>query len=142
MRNQIEKPTVLTDEIQKKVLSLLAQGNYITTACEASGLNYRTCRHWQKRWEDGDEGSGRFAQFFEDVRRAVATGEAAALMRLMPGAPGWQAQAWFLERRFPQRWGKKDRAPEPPRASKPLSEMTQEELDEHARKVGAGKGRD
>lgn len=133
MKTTLVRPTVLTPEVQKKVLKLLSQGNFVATACEASGLTYQTFRSWQRRWEDGDPGAQQFAQFFELVALAVPLGEAQALMTLRIGAPGWQAQAWFLERRFPKRWAKKD---ELIIKNQDVSKMTDEELQVIAKAKG------
>jgi transposase len=137
-RNKLVRPRALTPEVQKGIIEALARGNYITTACQASGISFEGFRHWRARWESGDPLAMEFDDFFASIEKAISVGEMTALDRLGHGAPGWQAQAWFLERRFPQRWGKKDRTPVPPKAPKPLSEMTPEELDEHERKLGKG----
>jgi hypothetical protein len=137
MANPLERPTVLTEEVQAKVLHLLGAGNFITTACEASGLNYWTYHHWRSRWEKQDpedDGANRFAAFFERVNEAIRIGEATALKTLKVGAPGWQAQAWFLERRFPKRWGKKVEVVD----ARNVEKLTDEQLEDIAQGKGGG----
>ena len=141
MGTQLQRPRALSREVQQRIITLLAEGNYLFVACEAAGLTYSGFRHWQRRWEDGDPVAQEFADFFESVKRAVAVGEVNALRELTAGDPGWQSRAWFLERRFPQRWGRKDRTPVQPKPPKPIDQMTPDELDAYERSLDAGKGR-
>lgn len=133
MGTKLAKLTALSDTVQRAILEHLKQGNYIGTACQASGITYRGFRGWQKRWEEGDPAADRFALFFEAVPIAIAAGEAYALADLRRGAPGWQAQAWFLERRFPSRWAKKDQLII---KGKDVAKLSDEELES----IAAGKG--
>jgi hypothetical protein len=142
MKTTLAPLTTLDHEVQQNIITLLTKGNYLKTACIAAGITYSGFRHWQKRWEDGDPAATeRFGEFFSKIETAVRIGEAAALDRLMSGGPNWQAQAWFLERRFAPRWGKQDRSPVPPRPKKPIADMTPDELDEYERSLDAGKDR-
>jgi hypothetical protein len=82
-----------------------------------------------------------YADFFNAVARASAISEQVALGKLVVGSPGWQALAWFLERRFPNKWGKKDRTPVPPKPPKPIEQMNAEELAAYERELDKGKDR-
>lgn len=138
MGSSLEKLTALDLKTQQQIINLLSVGNYITVACKAAGITYRGFRHWQKRWEEGDPDAMRFDEFFQAVYQATALGESNALIRLQAGGPSWQAQAWFLERRFHQRWGRKDRvpdAPKPPKPSKPIRDMSRDEFNAYEREV-------
>ena len=42
------------------------------------------------------------------LKTAMALGGAAAPREVRTGGPGSQAAAWFLDRRYNARWGKKD----------------------------------
>lgn len=137
MGTEIQPLTALDERTQSAILGFLAEGNYLKVACEAAGITYRGFRHWQRRVEDGDpEATSRFGDFFAKVNQAVPIGEAVALANLRRGDPGWQAQAWFLERRFPKRWGKQDRPEVSPQV---VTKMSDEELETIVEAKGRGR---
>jgi hypothetical protein len=129
--NALVRPPDLGPEAQKVIVEALAEGNYLDVACDAAGASYHTYRHWEKRWEDGEADAQKFAGFFRAAREAVAVSERNALGQIHAEGTGWRAAAWFLERRFSDRWGKKDA---PPPAD--LSRMSEEQL----RAIAKGKG--
>ena len=53
--------------------------------------------------------SGAYVEFLEAVKKAEAEAEALRVSRISKaGKEGnWQADAWYLERRYPDRWGKR-----------------------------------
>jgi hypothetical protein len=133
MSERVEKPYVLTKEVQAMIVRSLAEGNYLTVACTRAGTTSRSFNRWRKRWEEGDEVAQQFTDFFLACQKAMAEAEATALATIRRGDPGWQGSAWYLERKFPKRWGR-DRSSSPP-PPEPLSEMTDEELDLYAEQV-------
>jgi hypothetical protein len=53
---------------------------------------------------------GRMREYFEAITKALAESETALVAHInRAGDKSWQAHAWLLERRFPERWGRKDR---------------------------------
>jgi transposase len=138
MSTDLARPYVLTAETQATIIELLAQGNYVTTACARAGITRFCFYHWRRRWEAGDPDAQKYDDFFNACEKASAQAEASALVEVRAGAPGWQGNGWFLERRFPKRWGKQDRSPVPP-PDKPLKDMTDEELERYGKRV-EGKG--
>jgi hypothetical protein len=139
-KGEITKPVALTPDVQAQIVTSLMNGNYLTTACAAAGITKWTFYHWKNRLDAGDPLAGVYADFFNAVERASAISEQVALGKLVVGSPGWQALAWFLERRFPNKWGKKDRTPVPPKPPKALEAMTPEELDAYKQSLGTSKG--
>ena len=107
----------------------------MSVACAAAGLHYESFRRWRARHEAGDPiAVEQFGDFFVEVYRVLALAEIEAVRVVRAGAPGWRASAWFLERRFPKRWGRKYRVSYEP-VSLPVERMTDEEL----RAIVAGK---
>lgn len=101
----------LTPELQDQICRLLAAGNYIETVCDLVGIHESTFYNWMKRGERGwkqDQDAG-FLEFFKAVKKARAQAEVMSLAHIRKaGLDGqWQADAWFLERSFPDRWGRR-----------------------------------
>lgn len=116
------RPTKFTPERRNQIISLIKAGNYLDTACQASGVTYSAFREWMKRGEleyerimeantsKPKKSEQEFLDFFEAVQKAEATAEARNLTIINKAAEkNWQAAAWYLERRAPDRWGRRDR---------------------------------
>ena len=100
------RKTKLTPELTDRICSVLANGNYITTACAIARIHQRQFFRWMEKGEH--ESSGPYRKFYESVKEAEQTAEL-ALLRDIRTDDSWQSKAWILERRFPERWGRKDR---------------------------------
>ena len=100
------RPTSLTPETGERIIGFLRLGNYIETACNASGIHKDSFYEWLKRAKTGEEP---FAKFASQVDEAVALAEARDLQTIQKASgEQWQAAAWRLERRYPERWGRRD----------------------------------
>jgi len=108
-----DRPKALTEDAQKVILDALKLGMHFRPACELAGLTPETVKYWMRLTEDGVEHAQVYADFFGKVKTASAFAEGQSLATLKAGAAGWQAQAWFLERRFPKRWRMKKDEPQP-----------------------------
>ena len=61
------------------------------------------------RMEKAEGGvGGQFQELMEAVKNASAVAESRAIQTILAD-DSWQSKAWFLERRFPERWRRKDR---------------------------------
>lgn len=129
------RPVSLTPELQEKICRFIAEGNYLSVSCAAVGISDQTYNSWLKRGaEEAANGGGMFKDFLDATKKAEALQEAKIAERLLAGAmPGerkkvvkvnpdgtistettetggdWLAAATYLERRHPDRWGRKDR---------------------------------
>ena len=133
MGNKLDRPAALTPKVQTEIVDALASGNYLSTACLAAGITVETFYYWKRLCESGAEHAQKYFDFFSSVKRASATAELAAISDLRRGAPGWQANAWFLERRFVSRWAKRDIVVV--QTQKRPEEMTDAELDQARKQV-------
>ncbi len=104
-----DRPRALTEEVQAKIVGFLRLGTHFTTACFASGIQPTSVTYWIKLVESGAEHAQVYADFCNRIKEATAMSEVQGLATLKQGEQGWQAQAWFLERRFPKRWAKKEK---------------------------------
>jgi transposase len=101
----------LNEEVIKKAANMIRAGNYQKVVAQALGVSEVTWYNWLKRGEqEANEGKDTLrAKFFKEIKRA----EAEAIIRNVAiiqkaAATTWQAAAWWLERRYPDEWGKKD----------------------------------
>lgn len=104
------RPSKLDKKVTDKIVSYLRAGSYIETAAAASGITKQTLHSWLRRGADGEEP---YAAFCEEVETAQAEGEVRCLALIASAAQKqWQAAAWLLERRYPEKYGRKDRRDE------------------------------
>jgi hypothetical protein len=115
------RPPTLNEDVQKKITDAIRLGNYIETAAAYAGVPKRTLYDWLKRGalaeRKRDEGLrlGRndrlYLEFSHAVERALADSEMHDVLLIHQAAKdAWQAAAWRLERKFPDRWGRRIQA--------------------------------
>jgi hypothetical protein len=96
---KIGRPRVMTDEVIEKILGTIRLGLHPDRAAMAHGVSAGTLRSFKKR----------NPEFARMVKEAEASAEAGFLSRiLMHTDKQWTACAWMLERRWPERWAKKE----------------------------------
>jgi hypothetical protein len=102
------RPTKFTPELQKKICDAIRAGAYIETAAAYAGIDKTTLYDWLRR--SARDKSGIYTGFSHAVEKALAEAEMRDLIIIGKAAEeNWQAAAWRLERKFPDRWGRKDR---------------------------------
>lgn len=97
----------------ERILALIRAGAWPETAACSVGVDVRTLRLWLKRGAKASEKSVRWQEeraFLEDFRKAVAQSEVRLLTLVSKGAGEGviSAAQWLLERRFPERWAKRE----------------------------------
>lgn len=116
------RPTVLTPEVADTILTLVRAGNYLEVAAAAAGVARDSLFEWLKRGarerrsvqagkrEKPRKSEQPFVDFSDSLQKARGTSEAADLEVIRRAAvKNWQAAAWRLERKHPQRWGRRER---------------------------------
>lgn len=111
------RPSKINDtELVERFLEAIRDGNYYEAACNYAGIDYKTFRNWMNRGEAAAELDKKpksekpFFQFFQEVKKAEAEAEALIVSMWRRQIPqDWKAAATFLERRYPDRWGRVDR---------------------------------
>ncbi|MHB8533024.1 MAG: hypothetical protein ACYDC2_09920 [Solirubrobacteraceae bacterium] len=113
------RPTKLTAKLADKLVKLVEDGNYVLVAASACGIGRQTFYDWQKRGEKAlalaldpepkpiPESERPFAELAERLDTAAAKAEVDALAMVRKQSKLWQASMTFLERRFPDRWGRR-----------------------------------
>ena len=97
----------LTHELIEKMIPSIEAGNYVETVCQAHGVHRTTYYKWIKKGEKAKSGIYRY--FFDTVKLAEARAEQKLIeewrYKLQESPSNYKD---FLERRYPERWGKKD----------------------------------
>lgn len=101
------RPSKFTPDRVDTLVKWLKLGYYIDEACSMAGIHRDTYYAWLKKAEDGVP---EFSDFSDTIKKARAEAEGAHIMNIRKAADNgvWQASAWFLERAYPTRWGKKN----------------------------------
>lgn len=116
-RRRRGRPTKLTPELQKEIVKWIRAGCYVETVCSASGIARNTYKAWLRKGAKAK--SGKFRDFLTAVKKAVAESENLAVGTIRTASKDrWQAAAWILERKHPERWARADRYA-PPRQEGP-----------------------
>lgn len=117
------RPSKISPELTAKICDMLRAGNYIETAAAYAGINKTTLYDWMKRGAREMErvelaGKGAkirkkeqpYVDFSNAVTKALAEAEVRDLIIISNAAKtDWKAAAWKLERRTPDKWGRKER---------------------------------
>jgi len=105
------RKTKLQDDIQKRLLSAIEKGLSIIDSCEYAGISEKTYYNWLNKdietIKDAGEQKKFFIQFLQNIKKAQSECQMYCLDFIMKDK-SWQSKAWLLERRFPDRWAKKD----------------------------------
>jgi hypothetical protein len=108
--------TKLTPELAKEICDAIKVGSWLEVAADSCGIDRVTLKRWQKRGhkalalskktgEPVPDEEKIFASFVVAVKQANAECEIVDIKRVNRSAKKiWQAAAWRLERRYPERW--------------------------------------
>jgi transposase len=112
------RPTDLTPEVVADAARLLPTVLYLSTVADYIGVHRTTVQRWLRRGREEEKrlrnprakskpSEALYLQFRIAHKKALAAGEirAAGVIR-KAASEHWQAAAWILERRFPERWGR------------------------------------
>jgi len=97
----------LTDAQKDALRAAIVAGAYPETALRAMGVNKRTLKGWQEKAEVWPQSA--WAQLVEGLANVEAESENSLVKVIARAAESrWGAAAWILERRFPDRWSRRD----------------------------------
>lgn len=103
----IGRPEKLTPEIQTVIVSSILAGGYVETAAAFAGISKTTFYEWMKKGAKASK--GKYHDFSNAVKKAQAEAELRDVMVVNRAAQSsWQAAAWKLERKYPDRWGRRE----------------------------------
>lgn len=103
------RPCKLTPALQEMILEAVRDGAYAEQAAAAAGIDRSTFFRWLAQGRDAT--SGKFREFSIAIATAEAAAELDAAKTLKTAFDGgdWRAAITYLERKFPERWGKRER---------------------------------
>ena len=105
----VGRPCKLTPELQEKICKLIAAGNYITTSCQACGVDRMTYARWLELGQaeaDAGEADGQFYAFLCAAKEAEAHAEVQLVADVkLHTNRNVVAPLAILDRRFRERWG-------------------------------------
>jgi transposase len=93
------RPTKYTPERVAEIVKGLSGGNMRRAVCAMNDIHLDTFYVWM------DE----YPEFSEQVRKAESAAEYRCVVNIMLLKPNWTASAWWLERKYYEDWGRKDR---------------------------------
>ncbi len=97
------RPSLLTDEVQERIVAIVKGGSLIETAAAVAGVSRSAVYRWLERGADGEEP---YAAFADAVAQAKAEGMARNVTLVArAGAKDWRAAAWLLVRQDPDVYG-------------------------------------
>lgn len=106
--------TKCTPEVQAIFVEAFEAGHSDVMACEAAGIDDATFYRWLER---GATGKAPYREFREGIKKAKLVAKQSMVQTILAAASDpkyWTAAAWWLERRFPAEWGKKEAGIPPP----------------------------
>ncbi|MGR9527668.1 hypothetical protein ACSS31_28830 (plasmid) [Priestia megaterium] len=99
----------LTQDLIKEASTLLKAGNYTETVCQYLGIHKSTWYRWMAEGEKAKSGLKR--DFYLEMKSAESYAEISNVNIVRKSAQdgNWQAAMTFLEPKFPERWGRKEK---------------------------------
>ena len=106
---KLARKSKLTQELIKEAYKLVAAGNYVKDIYPILGIDESTWYRWLSEGEKAKSGLKR--EFYETIKKAEkdAIARNVALIQRAAQDGNWQAAAWWLERKYFEDWGRKDK---------------------------------
>jgi len=124
------RPTLYTARLGREICARVKGGATVRVAAQTLGIARSTIYSWRELGRDGREP---YADFAARLERAQAGAEIHVMQQIVAAAASdWRAGAWWLERRFPKRWGLRQTV----RLERALSSLTDEELEAEIARQG------
>ena len=119
------RPSKFTPEARAAILDAVRNGAPREVAAQSAAIDDSTLYRWLEQGEADTEhdAASDFREFRDAIKKADAEAEITAITAIRASVLQWQALAWWLERRHPARWAKRD----------PLTEQEIKRIEERAR---------
>lgn len=98
----------LTPKLIEDISLVIRKGNYVETAVALCGISKQTFYRWLRQAETEDA-TDLIKKLSDAIKKALAESETRDLAVIDKAAQEgeWTAAAWRLERKFPEKWGRR-----------------------------------
>lgn len=107
------RPSKLDEVTKEKLLAAIKKGHTLKGACAFAGVSYKTLHEWVQRGEGVNRRRARtdqFAEFADALKKADELAKVALVERWRSHfSDSWQAIATYMERRWPEEYGRRSR---------------------------------
>ncbi len=103
------RPTELTPAVQRDICTQIMTGQNFNTACELAGISVKTAESWMRRGKGTSERSQEeiYVGFVAAIKSAKVRAKAYHVTQIVSaGKKHWTASAWWLERNYPEEYGR------------------------------------
>lgn len=118
------RKTKLTKNVTEKLVKAIKAGNFIDVAVVYAGISTASYYRWRERADKELtritkalehnsyakilRSERKYVEFRDTIDEALSVAEVAAVFTIRSTFPDdWRSAAWYLERRYPDRWGRK-----------------------------------
>lgn len=140
-RPAVGRPAKYCEEVHQALVYAASLGAFRKIQAYNAGISERTLEEWLQDARDDPENSP-YAELAHHLELAEAKRALEALATVGSRGRNWQADAWYLERKYPGQYGRlirevtgKDGAPLIPTADADLEGKSTEELQRKAAEV-------
>jgi hypothetical protein len=99
------RPTKLTPKLEAEISEHVRQGVPYELAALAAGIDEKTVYNWLLRGQRGEEP---YSSFFQAITQGKAGRAVKCVGNIVGMEKGWQSQAWWLERIYPQHFARQE----------------------------------
>lgn len=101
------RPSKFEKRIAARFLKAVSKGLIRKHAALCAGVHIATLQLWAKKGKEA--GKGKLYEFFVALKKAESLAQEARAQTIIVAArKNWQAAAWWLERKYPEIWGRKE----------------------------------
>jgi len=97
----------LDESVWQRLNQAISVGAYIEDACVFAGISSRQFRRWRELAEQGIQP---YAERWEEINKSESQSIVRNLFNIQNASNNgtWQASAWLLERKYPEKYGRKE----------------------------------
>ena len=97
----------LDESVWQRLNQAISVGAYIEDACIFAGISSRQFRRWR---ELAGRGIEPYAERWEEINKSESQSIVRNLFNIQNASNNgtWQASAWLLERKYPEKYGRKE----------------------------------